>query len=260
MSDLFSIDSPSENNNPPVTSAEKETFVDVDDFSMPHNYNGADITGDYDVSSSSEEDDNFEVPTVSLGEIVNRHPVPPYKFSTESAIKVAFIPSKIITAKFHYFPNMRPPYVWCNGGVCCEYASEVPPVRYIIPVVVLDTDKQGNIIKPYSGDPYYLKLSEKAYTSLCLKARDYQGGLVGRFATVICNSTKFQSLDFSILDRFDIKDQFFSSHSKFINENLRSIALAVAAKKSDSEIRAFFSNSPENNQVQSPTANFNQRR
>ena len=141
-------------------------------------------------SKQEDRDDFSQENVVSLGTKVARYPISKFR-GVQGFIRRIAIPStkKIYAVKTHYDPDIRSFY--CFEGLCCDYSD--PMVRYLFPILVYDTDKEGNIISA-KFTIEFLALSESYYNSILLMHKSYPLDTVD--ILVSCTDERYQKNSF----------------------------------------------------------------
>lgn len=132
---------------------------------------------------------------IQVGEIglkVSRVPIEKFRGSTQKIDRISFITSKVIAIKTHFFDGIG--NILCFGKKCCEVGG-IPSVRYLFPVVVYNTDVEGNIV----SNKITLKIlsaGEELYKHIITinRAAKSMGGIDHIDLLVTCTDDKYQKL------------------------------------------------------------------
>lgn len=128
---------------------------------------------------------------ISIGQKVNRYPISKFKGIKDFVRRIAVIdPTRIHGVRQHFEEGLG--YYYCFEGTCCEVADLI--VKYLIPVVVYETNSQGDIISA-GFEIQYLAASEAQYDTLILMNKGYSLDLTDIY--VSCADTMYQKLTFT---------------------------------------------------------------
>jgi len=94
-----------------------------------------------------------------FGVKVSRYPIDRYKAKAGVADRISILSIDILVVKTHFEDGIG--YFYCFGGECCQI-NGLPNIRYVVPAVQYDTNKEGAIISP-KFDVKYLMLGGDAY-------------------------------------------------------------------------------------------------
>jgi len=97
-----------------------------------------------------------------FGTEVQRYPINRFKASVGPTYRIGIIDRRIAIVRTHWMDDFG--YFYCFSGKCCEN-SGIPSVRYIVPIVLYDTDMIGQIISA-KFDIMYMSLAEDEYKAL----------------------------------------------------------------------------------------------
>lgn len=105
-----------------------------------------------------------EVGVIDFGKKLNRYPIERFRGVKGFNRRISVLTTKrIYGIKTHYEPGVG--YFYCFGGTCCDLSD--PAVRYLFPVVVYDTDREGNPISA-KFEIQYVAISDTVYDSWML--------------------------------------------------------------------------------------------
>lgn len=169
------------------------------------------------------------------------------KFESGHRYRVSVVSNKCITIKTHY--SEKTGTILCHkesGGQCCKIMSEGSKVKYLLPVVVYETNSKGEVLNPAD-----LKVSCKVLPLPPTKFSELQssasislpnGELFGYDIIIDCNKDTFKSLNLNIisnknalwLDNENVKNQV----RDFWKDNKGDIVRAVARDLNDEELVA----------------------
>lgn len=132
---------------------------------------------------------------ITMGEMgvkVSRTPIAKYKGSTQKNDRISFITKNVMAIKTHYFDGVGS--ILCFGKKCCEMGG-FPSVRYLFPVVIYNTDNEGEIVSN-KLDIKILSASEDFYKSILTinRAAKAMGGIDKIDLLVTCTDDKYQKL------------------------------------------------------------------
>jgi hypothetical protein len=132
------------------------------------------------------------LPTVPMGEQVSSFPISRFKGHSGIVSRIGILLPKAGTASVHFVEGFRPFH--CFHGICCR-KLKYPPVRYIVPIIVYNTDSNARIVSK-NFDISYLSLGQEryAYFANYIKA----GGRPNyKDFIVTCQDDHYQKLVFS---------------------------------------------------------------
>jgi hypothetical protein len=124
----------------------------------------------------------------SFGIEVQRYPINRFKASVGPTYRLSVIDRNIGVVRTHWLDDFG--YFYCFQGKCCEQIG-IPSVRYIVPIVLYDTDMTGQIISP-KFDVMYLSVADDEYKAL--KSLDANIPIDQLDFIVTCSDQKFQAL------------------------------------------------------------------
>ena len=127
-----------------------------------------------------------------IGMRVSRVPIEKYKASASKIDRIGFVWTKVIPIKMHFIEGKGS--IMCFHGKCCELQGS-PQVRYLFPIVVYQTDSEGNV----SGGKVSLMIlsaGEDLYRTIQTlhKGSAAFGGLDRVDLLVTCTDEKYQKL------------------------------------------------------------------
>lgn len=130
--------------------------------------------------------------TGDIGLKVSRVPIEKYKASTQKIDLISFITSKVMAIKMHYIEGTGG--ILCFGKKCCEIKG-MPSVRYLFPIIVYQTDNEGNLVGK-KLDLKILSAGEDLYKSIITinKATAAMGGIDNVDLLVTCTDDKYQKI------------------------------------------------------------------
>jgi hypothetical protein len=123
-----------------------------------------------------------------FGTEVQRFPINRFKASVGPTYRLSVIDRNIAVVKTHWLDDFG--YFYCFMGKCCEQIG-IPSVRYIVPIVLYNTDMTGQIMSP-KFDIMYLSLADDEYKAL--KSLDANIAIDTLDFIVTCSDQKFQTL------------------------------------------------------------------
>lgn len=153
------------------------------------------VGDDFDIGMSDEMRESLLEAGADVGEIgmkVARVPIERYKGSASKIDRIGFISRMVIPVKYHYIPEKG--YIMCFRGRCCELLGN-PTIRYLFPIVVYQTDSEGNV----SGGKISLMMlsaGEDLYKTIQTlhKGSANFGGIDHVDLLVTCQDEKYQKL------------------------------------------------------------------
>ena len=131
---------------------------------------------------------------ISFGDRIQRVPIEKYKAKQGNIDRISIISEQVLPIKYHYIDG-KGSYL-CTGGKCCQLMGD-PAVRYLIPICVYDTTKNGD---PASSniELKVLSMSNELYQNIGMIANAGNvrslGGITHVDITVNCTDEKYQKL------------------------------------------------------------------
>ena len=125
-----------------------------------------------------------------LGVKVTRYPVEKFHASVNNIYRIAVLSDDLCVVKIHFEPGRG--FFFCFSGSCCEN-NGLPNVRYILPIIQYDTDKNGQPVSP-SFEFKYLSLGVDSYTSLVALHQNVNIAQVDLIVT--CSDEKYQKCSY----------------------------------------------------------------
>lgn len=133
---------------------------------------------------------------ISFGDRIQRVPIEKYKAKQGNIDRISIISEQVLPIKYHYIEG-KGSYL-CTGGKCCQLMGD-PAVRYIVPVCVYDTTKNGD---PASNniELKVLSMGNELYQNIGMIANTGTvrslGGITHVDLSVNCTDEKYQKLTF----------------------------------------------------------------
>lgn len=127
----------------------------------------------------------------NIGTKISKYPVEKMKFVTSSKELISPVTENIIIAKTHY--NDEIGQILCFDGACCDKLG-LPTVRYVIPIVVYDTNKGG---KPISQEIEHKALIIGQGTYEDLMTIHELNDMTAVDILVTCKDEKYQNISFN---------------------------------------------------------------
>lgn len=132
------------------------------------------------------------VSNVSFGARVSNIPIPRFKGQKDIKSRIAILSENIQTAKIHYVQGIGS--FFCMEGKCCELEG-LPRVKYLVPIVQYNTDRNGKIIGE-ELEVRVLALGSEQYNAL-VDAVSMSGKDTKDIDIVIsCSDEQFQKITF----------------------------------------------------------------
>lgn len=131
---------------------------------------------------------------ISFGDRIQRVPIEKYKAKQGNIDRISIISEQVLPIKYHYIEG-KGSYL-CTGGKCCQLMGD-PAVRYIVPVCVYDTTKNGD---PASSniELKVLSMGNELYQNIGMIANTGTvrslGGITHVDLSVNCTDEKYQKL------------------------------------------------------------------
>ena len=137
--------------------------------------------------------DNYDdvAQTIEVGEKVSDYPVDKYRAVKGKVDRIAILSRKWKAVKSHFEKGMGSFY--CFDGVCCQSDSGRAKRRYLVPVLVYETDIKGEVLTK-AINIQYLVLSGKDYEPLAITDAAQQINTMD--LKIICNDEQYQSKTF----------------------------------------------------------------
>ena len=131
---------------------------------------------------------------ISFGDRIQRVPIEKYKAKQGNIDRISIISEQVLPIKYHYIEG-KGSYL-CTSGKCCQLMGD-PAVRYIVPVCVYDTTKNGD---PASSniELKVLSMGNELYQNIGMIANTGTvrslGGITHVDLSVNCTDEKYQKL------------------------------------------------------------------
>lgn len=177
-----------------------------------------------------------KLPGVIVGEIgikVSRFPVERLKFNVGKRYRVCPIMDEVIVVKTHYDEGGLGSFV-CFDGACCEKFG-LPTIRYLMPVVVYDTNDAGKFASTEIENKV-IALSKDAYESMMVIKEEF-GTVTNCDIIITCSDEKFQKIQCTPLGKcaYANSPKLVKEVSEFWEKNfeflIHSIAKPMDSKK-----------------------------
>jgi hypothetical protein len=131
--------------------------------------------------------------TVSFGKTVSNVPVTRFKGQKDFKARIALVWDQVQTVKLHYVQGIGS-FV-CFGGKCCDLEG-LPRVRYLIPVIQYNTDRNGKIIDD-NIELKTLAIGAETYSALADVITMSGRGVTEVDIIVSCSDEQYQKLTFA---------------------------------------------------------------
>ncbi len=130
---------------------------------------------------------------VTFGTKVSSVPIPRFKASKDNKARFAILSQQVLPVKTHYVDDIG--NIICFDGKCCEFEG-LPRVRYLVPIVVYATNKNGGIIGQ-DIELQVLTLGAEQYGALA-DAVEFSGRAL-QDVDIVCTCTddQYQKLTFA---------------------------------------------------------------
>lgn len=178
------------------------------------------------------------VQIMSIGDTIDPIPIEKFVMNTQKKERISVITNSELGIKYHYSPVIGT--FFCFGSSCCENLGR-PKVRYLLPIVVYETDSTGLKIISSSFSIKVLSLAPTAYEKIQTLSKLSSGDLTNVDILVTCMDDKFQEMDFHRIDGVAIwkshEDMYKSIESQFRSVQ-KYIPLVVARKVSEETFKA----------------------
>lgn len=175
------------------------------------------------------QDDEEEAVFVPFGTKIDPIPIPRFKASTDAQARISIISNGVLPVKMHFVEGIGS--FKCFGGACCENEG-LPKVRYVVPVVLYDTDKTGRIVSN-NIELKALVLGDEAYGALAT-AIAYSGRKINDVDIIIsCTDAQYQKMTFAADASSAPAWKGFSSKDAIVEKykaNKNNLYLAVTRK------------------------------
>jgi hypothetical protein len=171
--------------------------------------------------------------TVPFGTKVPTVPIPRFKATKTAKTRVAFISKGVLPIKTHYVDGMGS-FV-CFEGKCCELEG-LPKVRYLLPIIVYETDRTGKIISE-NISVQALSLGEDAYSALGDAVLFSGKGIQDIDVIISCTDETYQKLTFTVDNSVSPQWKTFKTARSMVDyfkENRDRLYMAVARTMEES--------------------------
>lgn len=129
--------------------------------------------------------------TIEIGQKVSDFPIDKYRAIKGKIDRIAVLTRKWKAVKSHYEKGMGNFY--CFDGTCCQSESGRAKRRYLVPILVYETDVKGNLLTK-AVNVQYLVLSSVDYEPLSMA--DSAQPLNTLDLKVLCEEEKYQKKSF----------------------------------------------------------------
>lgn len=133
---------------------------------------------------------------ITLGEKRSAYPIPQYKGAEGRKDVFSIITSHAIAVKTHWEEGKG--RIFCIPGNACCAVLGPPDLRYVIPIVVYDTDGRGNLLSN-KLKLMFLKIDREKYEHF-VNLLDAKIDPTTRDFVVTCSSAQYQKLAFTTLN------------------------------------------------------------
>lgn len=163
-----------------------------------------------------------------IGTVVSRYPVERLKFSKDHRTLLNVVSDDVVIVKTHYHEGVGN-YI-CFNGECCS-VDGLARVRYLLPVNVYDTSKEGKPVSP-KLEPRVLSVGQEQYDDLRMM-EEINGSLTGIAIMVSCKDEQYQKLSFQAIGKDPSRNNpkwrgELEKTIEFWNENFQHIVKSVA--------------------------------
>lgn len=167
------------------------------------------------------------------------------KFESGHRYRVSVVSNKCITIKSHYSDPTGTILCHKEGGAqCCKILSQKAKTKYLLPIVVYETNSKGEILNPDD-----LKVSYKVLSLPTTKFSELQnsasislpnGELFGYDIIIDCNKDAYKTLNLNIVSNREAfwlgNEDVVKQVRAFWKENKGDIVKAIAKDLTDEEI------------------------
>lgn len=176
------------------------------------------------------------MPGVVVGDIgieVSRFPVEKTRFTKDSRTLLSVVSGRVAAIKTHYREGLGSYLCW--GGKCCE-VDGLSRVKYLLPVVVYDTDRRGAPIST-KLDYKVLSIGKDQYDDI-LTVVDLNGEVTQFDLLVTCKDEQYQKISFTLAGnaRWKKNAKMVKEVKEFWTENMKHILKPVARKISEADL------------------------
>ena len=166
---------------------------------------------------------------VAFGTKVSTVPIPRFKASKDMKARIAILSKQVLCLKTHYIPGIGS--IVCLEDKCCELEG-MPKIRYVIPIVVYTTNKNGAVVSE-DIELKALVLGVEQYEALA-DAINFSGRDVQDVDIVCtCSDEQYQKLTFAADASKGAQWKTFSSAHSLVEKykaDKSKLYLAVARK------------------------------
>lgn len=157
--------------------------------------------------------------TVAFGQTLESHPIPRLMLRRKGeTVYVLLLGPDVIAVKYHYLKDIG--RILCTDGLCCDADPRgAPPVRYVLPVMQLNTEiKGGKIVPTNTGKAKCLLLSGAAYEDVISLVGPHSPK--GVILKVVCLDPDYQQMDITLEpDKFS-SEKHLDVACSFVKENM----------------------------------------
>lgn len=113
--------------------------------------------------AEAEDDEVMGVHAIQVGTVESKRPINKFRGMKNFTRRIGVLSNQIFFAKTHYEQGIG--LFFCFEDACCDVTDAQG--RYILPIIVYDTNKDGDVISP-KFTVEYLAIGEGAYKNLSL--------------------------------------------------------------------------------------------
>ncbi len=169
---------------------------------------------------------------VGFGQTIETHPIPRILFRNDGEVHYVAVPhNDLLAIQYHYIPDVG--RVYCIGGVCCDHDPRgVPPIRYVLPVMHLDSKEGGGYKK--TGKAKCVLVPSSAYEQLV----EINGptSIVGKVLKITCKNAEYQQIEFQIMEDDMSGTSSLTSCGAYIMDNYKSLEPMFAKLYDEEEL------------------------
>lgn len=131
-----------------------------------------------------------------MGLTVSRYAIDRIKFTKEKKDRISILSDNVIAVKTHYHEDLG--QFLCTGGTCCNLVGS-PRVRYLLPIVVYETDAKGRILSK-EVKLKVLALGQEQYDSIVTIAENSDISISDMDVIVTCSDAEYQKCTYTKVD------------------------------------------------------------
>lgn len=181
------------------------------------------------------------IPGLISGDIglqVSMFAVDRMKFTTSSKSRIAIVTDKVLALRTHFTEELGS--FICFEGECCNLCG-APRVKYLFPIVIYDTDKNGRPVS-LNVENKVLAVGKGVYEDIMTihELNEGTGGVTSVDLLVTCRDEKYQDISIQAAGpcNWKKKPEIISQVTDFWSKNMEHLYKAVARQVTEKDFKA----------------------